>query len=359
MKRCGPLQGAIELANWKSSKSLTAWLLGLTIVVIGLGGLIRIYDAGESCPDWPLCFGTLGFDVSEEEQEAWWSENPDEVDSRGSGHRYSTFQIFTEWFHRFLAGAFLGPLVLLNWFLLRRNGDPGKDVRFASTLTVILIIWQGAIGWLTVEMDNLHWSVAIHLSSALAFTLSMFWLWLAITMAEGPIPSWLDFGRVISSRWRNRIAWLSIGAFISVFSGTFVSTTPGANLGCGVNGVPDAWPLCNGVLVDSVEDIVLQSQMIHRWLVGVMLVAMIWCSYLIWNETKGDPTPAILRNWVWSSTGLFVTNASIGAFYVVSWDMEEGFFEFLSLAHLMLASLTFLALATAWIGCSIATEDAV
>jgi len=347
------------LTNWKVSKSLTAWLLGLTIVVIGLGGLIRIYDAGESCPDWPLCFGTLGFDISEEEQEEWWSENPDEVDSRGSGHRYSTFQIFTEWFHRFLAGAFLGPLVILNWFLIRRSEESESDVRFASTLTVILIIWQGAIGWLTVEMDNLHWSVALHLSSALAFTISMFWLWLTLSRAEGSIPIWLDIGHASSSRWMGRMTWLSIGAFISIFSGTFVSTTPGANLGCGVDGMPDSWPLCGGNVIDSVEDIVLQSQMIHRWLVGVMLIAMISSSYLIWNESKADSDQVILRNWIWFSTGLFVTNASIGAIYVISWDMEEGFFELLSLVHLMLASLTFLAMATAWIGCAIASEEVV
>ena len=107
------------MTNWKYSKGLTACLIGLTVIVIGLGGLIRIYDAGESCPDWPLCFGTIGFDISEEEQEAWYIENPDEVDSRGSGHRYTTFQIFTEWFHRILAGLVLGPLVILNWYMLK------------------------------------------------------------------------------------------------------------------------------------------------------------------------------------------------------------------------------------------------
>jgi len=344
------------LTKWDVSKSLTAWLLGLTIIVVGLGGLIRIYDAGESCPDWPLCFGTLGFDVSEDEQEEWWTENPDEIDSRGSGHRYSTFQIFTEWFHRFLAGAILGPLVLLNWYLLRRSGDPGKEVRFASTLTVILIVWQGAIGWLTVEMDNLHWSVALHLSSALAFTISLFWLWLTISRIDLGIPSWLEIDYGISRRWRRRVAWLSIGAFISIFSGTFVSTTPGANMGCGVDGMPDSWPLCGGALVDSVEDIVLQSQIIHRWLVGVMLIAMVSASYLIWKDSE-EFSGRILRNWIWGSTGLFVTNASIGAIYVISWDMGEGFFEFLSLVHLMLASLTFFAMATAWIGCEISTEE--
>lgn len=338
------------MTNWKYSKGLTACLIGLTVVVIGLGGLIRIYDAGESCPDWPLCFGTIGFDISEEEQEAWYIENPDEVDSRGSGHRYTTFQIFTEWFHRILAGLVLGPLVILNWYMLR-GGE--EKVKFASTLTVVLIVWQGAIGWLTVEMDNLHWSVALHLSSALAFTMSMLWLWLTLTRTEGGLPEWLRFDYSISKKWKVRVGLLSLGAFVSIFSGTFVSTTPGANFGCGVDGLPDSWPLCNGKIVDSVEDVVAQSQIIHRWFVGLMLIALIFASYSIYNEQSGNN---VLRNWIWGSTFLFFVNTSIGAIYVLSWDLEEGFFEFLSLVHLMMASLTFVTMAISWIGCSIAED---
>ena len=338
------------MTNWKYSKGLTACLIGLTVIVIGLGGLIRIYDAGESCPDWPLCFGTIGFDISEEEQEAWYIENPDEVDSRGSGHRYTTFQIFTEWFHRILAGLVLGPLVILNWYMLR-GGE--EKVKFASTLTVVLIVWQGAIGWLTVEMDNLHWSVALHLSSALAFTMSMFWLWLSLTRTQDGLPEWLRFDYSISKKWKVRVGLLSLGAFVSIFSGTFVSTTPGANFGCGVDGLPDSWPLCNGKIVDSIEDIVAQSQIIHRWFVGLMLIALIFASYSISNEQTGNN---VLRNWIWGSTFLFFVNTSIGAIYVLSWDLEEGFFEFLSLVHLMMASLTFVTMAISWIGCSIAED---
>ena len=338
------------MTNWKYSKRLTAYLIGLTVIVIGLGGLIRIYDAGESCPDWPLCFGTLGFDISEEDQESWYIENPDEVDSRGSGHRYTTFQIFTEWFHRVLAGLVLGPLVILNWYMLK-GGE--REVKFASTLTVVLIVWQGAIGWLTVEMDNLHWSVALHLSSALAFTMSMFWLWLTLTRAEDGLPNWLKFDYSISKKWKVRVGLLSVGAFVSIFSGTFVSTTPGANFGCGVDGLPDSWPLCGGKIVDSVDDVVAQSQIIHRWFVGLMLIALIASSYSISKEHLGNN---VLRNWIWASTFLFFANTSIGAIYVLSWDLEEGFFEFLSLVHLMMASLTFVTMAISWIGCSIAED---
>ena len=93
-----------------SVEKLTAVIIGITVLVIAAGGVIRIYDAGESCPDWPTCFGTWGFDISEDEQIQWFDDNPSEIDSRGSSHTYTSFQIFTEWIHRLLAGALLGPV---------------------------------------------------------------------------------------------------------------------------------------------------------------------------------------------------------------------------------------------------------
>ena len=61
----------------------------------------------------------------------------------------------------------------------------------------------------------------------------------------------------------------------------------------------------------------------------------------------------ILRNWIWAATGLFLANVLIGVLYIFSWDSASASFEeHLSLAHLLTASLSFLALATAWIGTS-------
>ena len=334
-----------------SSRNVTGTLIGLTIIVIAVGGVIRIYDAGESCPDWPTCFGTWGFDVSEAEQEAWYEENPNEIDSRGSGHRYSTFQIFTEWFHRILAGAVLGPLVLFNWWLVRKEDCHGSEPLMASTISVILILWQGAVGWLTVKLDNENWSVALHLGSALAFTLCLIWLWLALSRSNGDELSWRGCGFGFSDKWRTTIGWLAVGAFVSLFSGTFVSTTPGANLGCGVSGFPESWPLCGGVIADSVEDVILQSQMIHRWFVAAIGALLIAASYVSWNESQDSESSICARNWIWLATIAFISNSLIGATYILSWDIEEnGFTEFLSLIHLILASLVFLVLSTAWLG---------
>ena len=53
----------------------------MVLLIVVTGGWVRISDAGESCPDWPTCFGELGFNISSEKQMEWWGENPDEAES--------------------------------------------------------------------------------------------------------------------------------------------------------------------------------------------------------------------------------------------------------------------------------------
>ena len=80
------------MVAWYRSHLIPFGLALIAFLIISTGGWIRINDAGESCPDWPTCFGTWGFDVSAKDQEKWWEENPDEIDSRGGTHRYTSFK---------------------------------------------------------------------------------------------------------------------------------------------------------------------------------------------------------------------------------------------------------------------------
>ena len=97
-------------------------------------------------------------------------------------------------------------------------------------------------------MDNENWSVAIHLGSAMAFLISLIWLWMEIRRDEDELPDWISFDPLIGMKWRKFVGILSISTLITLFSGVYVSTTPGANYGCGVDGMLGSWPLCNGKL---------------------------------------------------------------------------------------------------------------
>ena len=73
------------MVKWLRTCDIPLLLAVMALTVIIAGGFVRIQDAGESCPDWTTCFGTLGFDVSEDEQTAWYDSTGD-YDSRGESH---------------------------------------------------------------------------------------------------------------------------------------------------------------------------------------------------------------------------------------------------------------------------------
>ena len=131
------------MAVWYRSHQVPFMLAIIAFMIIATGGWVRISDAGESCPDWPTCFGTWGFDVSAEEQEQWWEENPDEVDSRGAEHRYTSDQIFTEWLHRGLVGI-IGILVLYShyttWALRDEIGERPYKIHFLVTALLVICL---------------------------------------------------------------------------------------------------------------------------------------------------------------------------------------------------------------------------
>jgi heme A synthase len=134
---------------------------------------------------------------------------------------------------------------------------------------------------------------------------------------------------------------------LTLFLGVFVSTTPGANQGCGVSGFPESWPLCNNSIYEKVVDFEAQSQIIHRLLVSIVGVILIFTCYIIWKENKEGEYGSLLCKWIWSSSILYLINVGLGGLYVLSAKIE-GFeivyFELLSLVHLMLASLVFITI---------------
>ncbi len=122
---------------------LTAHLVVALIALVGIGGATRVMQAGLACPDWPLCYGSL------------------------LPGRQMNLQVFLEWFHRldaFLVG--LALLVLVAMVVLRRRRLPGW-LPWATGLALALVVFQGALGALTVVGLLAASSVTAHLLTAL------------------------------------------------------------------------------------------------------------------------------------------------------------------------------------------------
>jgi len=310
---------------------LPMFLFVITMLAVALGGAVRIHNAGESCPDWPRCFGSWGFDISEEEQGVWYDENPTEIDSRGDQHRYSTGDIFLEWSHRILTGLILGPLCILQWAVAFRRRARMPSVHKATAAALVLVIVQGALGALTVRYDNIHWSVAAHLVLALSLALSLLWAWIRWMEAEGVLPGWMKVATGPSLR--TRLADMSLATLVVLVFGAFVASTPNANEACSV-GSFSAWPLCQGSLFASLLE---NLQFAHR------LAAVVVLGWLVWNLVGMER--GTVRRLLHAGLGLYVLNLVLGGVYILTWD--DGFIEALSLLHLLLGSTSFLCIAFA------------
>jgi heme a synthase len=141
--------------------ALSRFALGLavtTLCLMALGSATRVMNAGLSCPDWPLCYGTL------------------------LPSRQMNLQVFLEWFHRLVAASMgFGVLTLAGASLKQRKQLPSW-VPGAMAIAVGLILVQGLLGGLTVTELLRFDIVTAHLGTGLAFFCTM----LAISLALRP-----------------------------------------------------------------------------------------------------------------------------------------------------------------------------
>ncbi len=313
----------------------------LSILVVATGGFIRINDAGESCPDWPKCFGSWSFDISESEQEAYWEENPDEIDSRGINHRYTTFEIFTEWFHRLLVGVLLLPICVYNLLKVKNSKiELNPKVHLMSIVVFLLLITQAIAGAITVMFDNADWSVSVHLTLALLFISASLYQYLLWAKDLGKLPNSIFVTKEIISEIKFLLNLMTSFLFLLLFIGAWLATSEGGHFAAACSiGWMEGWPLCQGKLMPDFQIDGTKIQMMHRIVAMAVGIFLFYGVYKINNLCK-EKTPLISKLLL---LGLFlvILNGIIGGSYVIFAD-SQGFPEYLSLLHLMCGSLSLL-----------------
>ena len=122
---------------------LASHLVVALVALVAIGGATRVMEAGLACPDWPLCYGRL------------------------LPGQQMNVQVFLEWFHRldaFVVGVALLVFVGVGVALRRRLPT---WLPWMAALALGLVVFQGALGALTVTHLLASPLVTAHLATAL------------------------------------------------------------------------------------------------------------------------------------------------------------------------------------------------
>jgi heme A synthase len=183
-----------------------------TFVLLVIGGMVHATGSSLACPDWPLCYGQF-------------------FPSMEGGVLY-------EHGHRLVAFAVSVLTVALAIVVWRRRREPA--LRGGSLLAVGLVLFQAALGALTVI-----WKLPLvvssgHLATSMAFFSLL--LWLSWRLAPAP-----EAARTASAPGTVRaLAFASVlGVYLQIVLGAVVRHT-GSGLACGSEVIlcqGAAWPL--------------------------------------------------------------------------------------------------------------------
>lgn len=254
--------------RWGRLAGLTAFS---TLVLIVLGGIVRITGSGMGCgDDWPLCNGRLIPPM----------DLPTMIEY---GHRLVaaalTLLVFALAARALLAARRGGPI----WAVLRRY----------SLFAVVLLVIQVLLGAVTVWLELPPTSVILHLGTAM---LLLGTLIVATCTAVS--------GRSDARRDRAaRFAWSAAGlALVVVLAGALVANLDAA-AAC------QGFPLCNGELLPGTNPKV-RLHWFHRT-VAYLLFA--WCVALPWMMGRFRPGDRAVRRLAIGTAVLVVLQLAVAA----------------------------------------------
>jgi len=165
---------------------LSTHLLVALVALVTVGGATRVMEAGLSCPDWPLCYGSV-LPAAE-----------------------MTVRVFLEWFHRLDAALVsLGLLLMavLSWG--QRRYVPATVPALATT-AVLLVVVQVALGALTVTRLLRFDIVTAHLATGLLLVALLSLLRQQLRPTLRPLPPDVDGALTGPWRWWPALAALLV-----------------------------------------------------------------------------------------------------------------------------------------------------
>ena len=148
-----------KLLNW------TRINLIITFIVITLGALTRLLDAGLGCPDWPGCYGQITPPQS--------SEQIQQANMKHPEFPVEQVKAWSEMIHRFAASALGFSLLMLAAIVSIKSEF--KNLRSISYIALAWVILQGIFGMLTVTLRIWPPVVTLHLLAGMVMLSITYW----------------------------------------------------------------------------------------------------------------------------------------------------------------------------------------
>jgi cytochrome c oxidase assembly protein subunit 15 len=146
-------------------------------IVVGLGAYTRLSDSGLGCPDWPGCYGFLTVPNEAHEIEKAETHFPSlEVDQG---------KAWKEMIHRYFAGTLGIIILLIAIYALKQRQHKLAPVKL-PLLLLVLVIFQAALGMLTVTMNLQPLIVMGHLLGGFSIISLLFLLYIRLTSERIP-----------------------------------------------------------------------------------------------------------------------------------------------------------------------------
>ena len=266
-----------------------------TYVMVLIGVVVRSTGSGMGCPDWPLCHGQF---IPELGDTAAWLE---------SIHRW--------W------GVLIGFVVLALVISAVRTQRVTRSLVVGSFAALGMVLFQGYLGKLTVDMNNSAETVTAHLATAM--------LLLGITLF---LSLRARFPAVLPSRGASQRVTLLVGfAAVSVYALLLFgaeTTCPGVDrgaAGCAALIFPE-WPLFDGQLVpafspDGAIANLQMRQFAHRIVAAIVGVIMMVTTVVVWRAARGDasrrvPGAETMLGLVGTAATLYAIQVVVGALQI-------------------------------------------
>ena len=220
---------------------ISYWLLLITLLValiIVVGGLTRLTDSGLSITRWDIISGILPpLSLNEWEKTFTLYKQIPEYKLLNSAMTLEQFKVIFWWeyIHRLL-GRIIGLFYLIPLFYFTFKKSIKKNSLISLYLILILIFFQGFVGWYMVKSglidrtDVSHYRLALHLILAFIIFISLLWNYLKCTNQQilihnKKLPSYLPIFFISCM-----LIQICIGAFVS---------------GLDAGQIYQSWPLMN------------------------------------------------------------------------------------------------------------------